>query len=193
MDSALVEQLKKTPLPEPAVWHRWLNGVEQHSEAGRYYGMAYPHPQFPEIEVKSRRMLKKMLRVQRYSANTLRKKNQHRLTEALKTILDRNGVHVRDTMREMIADRVAMLAFGDTDLSAMLDQIVRQEVQRALNKDAGRTGRVLEGFIRKIAEDEARRLVLENLTFDMKLTGDVFAPAKGARAVRLGEHEEIEQ
>lgn len=176
MDRELVEQLKKTPLPRDKSWHGWLDGVEKENAR---WDRTYCHPQFPEVQVKSRRMLKKMLRVQRYSANTLRKRNQGRLREALQDILLCNGVHVRNTMREMIADRVAMLAFGDTDLSGMLERIVREEVQKALQKP-GHSGRQLEAFVRKVAEDEAR----------MKLTGDVFAPAKGSRAVRLGEHQE---
>ena len=143
------------------------------------------HPDLPDIEFKTASGLRKICRFQRYGKWNLELRNQHRLEKALRNIAVHNGVDYTKMANSLIGDRVAHIVMPNTtDLTDLLTRIVREEVQLAL-KGTNKTQFDLKEFVRKIALGETKRLVLEELDFDVKVEGRVFATKNGRRAVNL--------
>lgn len=143
------------------------------------------HPDIPNYEFPSASALRKAFRIQRYGKNTLTVRNQDRLVKALRLIAVGNGIDFAAMGKSVIGDRVARLVMPDTtDLTGMLERIVREEVQNAL-KGTNKTQFVLKEHIKKIALEETKRLVLEELDFDVRVEGRVFPTKGGRRAVNL--------
>jgi hypothetical protein len=167
--------LKRAPLRPD--WRKDFNAsVGGHRDPG-----PMTHPDLPGVVFPSVGSLKKAYRIQRYAKNSLSKKNNHRLEVALRNIFNANGINMPAMVKTLITERVASMTMPSApSLNGVIERIIREEAIKVIgSKDS------LTRTIRDIVTTETRRLVLDSLSLDFKVTGEAFTRPDKVRALRL--------
>lgn len=128
----------------------------------------------------SRSALKKAIRICWNLPNPMRRKNEDRLYRAVVRVVAANDMSV-----PKMVNNVLEKAMQKIDFDAIIRDEVRAQVGNALRGTGNRNAAGIVGFIKEVAVAEAKRLILENLTLDMTVSGSAHTLGNRSRAMRL--------
>jgi hypothetical protein len=134
------------------------------------------------IVFNSRAQIKKAIRICWGKPNPIRARNRDRFTLTLRKIIRENDIDIPKMIRAEINDRIsnaAGMSLSQNSVANIIAAEVRNQVSQALG------GKSMAAFVKQIALEEAKRLIVENLTIDMTVRGDVHTAGNRNRPIRL--------